>query len=217
MATTEGTTESVPDRLPRGRHKLSREEVESSQQERMRRAMSESVGAVGYNKTTVAEVLRRAGVSRETFYAQYKDKHDCFLVAFDSAVNVVLDELTDSAARARSDGETTDEVLSLLLRSFLEFVASEPDISRMYYVEVYAAGQDAIELRAASQARAVDAMLGAIEVPDEKRFVVQATMASIGAIIQQFVSLGQTEQVVHLHDPLLDFMLAAMRGADITF
>ena len=49
------------------------------------RAMAEAVGEIGYVKTTVAEVLRRAGVSRETFYATYKDKHDCFMAAFDRA------------------------------------------------------------------------------------------------------------------------------------
>jgi AcrR family transcriptional regulator len=60
--------------LPRGRHSLSREEVEGSQRERVQRAMAEAMAEKGYALTSVADILRRARVSRETFYELYTSR-----------------------------------------------------------------------------------------------------------------------------------------------
>src|SRR2546422_8181420 len=80
----------VVEKVPRGRHGLSREDVERSQRERMLRAMAEAVSELGYANTPVAEVLRRAGVSRETFYEQFANKEDCFLAAYDAGETTLL-------------------------------------------------------------------------------------------------------------------------------
>src|SRR3954470_22993998 len=77
--------------LPRGRHRLTREEVQTSQRERMLLSMAEAASVKGYAKTTVADVIKRARVSRETFYEHFSDKEDCFLAAYDEAVNHVLE------------------------------------------------------------------------------------------------------------------------------
>ncbi len=202
------------ERLPRGRHNLTREEVASVQRERIMRSMSEAVGELGYVKTTVAVVLKRAGVSRETFYAQFKDKHDCFMAAFERATAEMVDRLTAAVEAVEAAGGTRRERISMMIRAFLELVAEEPGISRTYYVEVYAAGQDAIEHRVEMQLRTVELMLGVVGVRPEHRFTLQATMAGIGAVITQVVSMGQAEHAVHLHDGLLEYALATLRGLD---
>src|SRR5688500_10815012 len=84
------------EQLPRGRHGLSREEVAESQRERMLRAMAEAVSERGYAKTPVAEVLRRAGVSRETFYQHFANKDACFLDAFDYAAGILMTEMGEA-------------------------------------------------------------------------------------------------------------------------
>ena len=77
--------------LPRGRHSLSREEVAGSQRERLQRAMAEVMAEKGYALTSVADVLRRARVSRETFYELYSSKEDCFMSVFDAAYAAIGD------------------------------------------------------------------------------------------------------------------------------
>lgn len=201
-----------PERLPRGRHKLSREEVESSQRERMMRAMSEAVGELGYVKTTVAEVLKRAGVSRETFYAQFSDKHDCFIAAFDRAAEEMVTRLRAAILEVEQSGGDQEQRISKMLMNFLELVAEEPEIARTFYVEVYAAGQEAIEHRVAIQMQMVDLMLGLIDLDESDRFTLQATMAGVGAVVTQVVSMGQAENVVQLQPQLLTYVLAALRG-----
>jgi AcrR family transcriptional regulator len=214
----EGTADaaaSLPDRLPRGRHKLTREQVEYSQRERIMRAMAEAVGELGYVKTTVAEVLKRAGVSRETFYAQFDDKHDCFIAAFDRAAEEMTSRMQVAFDEVLASGGTREERVSMMLTSFLGLLVEEPGIARTFYIEVYAAGQEAIEHRVAIQANIVDMMLGLLAIaPDTERFTLQATMAAIGAIVTQVVSLGQTEHVAHLQPQLLEFVLTMLRGLD---
>lgn len=202
------------EKLPRGRHKLSREEVEASQRERMMRAMAEAVGEIGYAKTTVAEVLRRAGVSRETFYVQFADKHACFLAAFDRAAKEMVDRMTSAVEQVNAAGGSEQERISMMLASYLGLVAEEPGIARTYYVEVYAAGQQAIEHRVEIQMQLVDLMLSMINVKPADRFTLQATMAGIGAVVTQVVSLGQAENVMHLQPQLLKYVLTTLRGID---
>src|SRR3954466_6897726 len=83
-------------RLPRGRHGLTREEVVGSRRGRVFRAMAETMARKGYAATSVSEVLRAAAVSRETFYEQFSSKEDCFVAAFEAAVQGVLGKVRDA-------------------------------------------------------------------------------------------------------------------------
>ena len=60
--------------LPKGRHSLTRAQVEQAQRIRLAVAMADAMAERGYVGTPVAAVLERAGVSRETFYRLYDDK-----------------------------------------------------------------------------------------------------------------------------------------------
>lgn len=90
MSTKTTDSHSVPvegpkanrSRLPLGRHGLSRAEVEADQRFRIAMAMSVAMSEKGYGATTVADILAGAGVSRESFYALFDSKSDCFLKAF---------------------------------------------------------------------------------------------------------------------------------------
>src|SRR6266498_996015 len=59
------------DRLPSGRHGLTRETIVASQRGRLLDAMAAAVAEKGYAETTVSDVVDRAGVSRRTFYEQF--------------------------------------------------------------------------------------------------------------------------------------------------
>src|SRR5438874_4109885 len=69
--------------LPRGHHRLSRDEVGAAQRTRLLLAVVEVVAERGYAGATVGDVLRRARISRQTFYENFSNKEDCFLAAFD--------------------------------------------------------------------------------------------------------------------------------------
>jgi AcrR family transcriptional regulator len=135
------------DRLPSGRHRLTRETVVASQRGRLIDAMASSVAEKGYEQTTVADVVERAGVSRRTFYEQFPDKESCFLAAYDIGAELLfgrfrtdLEELGDAGWRERAR-TAIDTLLAVL--------AAEPDFAWAMMIEVLGAGRKALARHAA--------------------------------------------------------------------
>jgi AcrR family transcriptional regulator len=89
-------------RLPRGRHGLDPQQVVASQRARIFSAMTSVTAAKGYATTTVADVLAVAGVSRETFYGQFRSKLDCFEQAFDDANTLLFALMSQETDRRAS-------------------------------------------------------------------------------------------------------------------
>ncbi len=73
-------------RLPHGPHRLQRDEVVLNQRARIHGALIEAVAHDGYEGTSVKQVIALAGVSRRSFYEQFANKEECFLVTFDLIV-----------------------------------------------------------------------------------------------------------------------------------
>src|SRR5687767_3363754 len=128
--------------LPRGRHKLSREVVESSQRERIVRAMIELVAEHGYAATTVPAVVAKARVSRNAFYEHFADKTDCFIAVANEVNRELLDGLYEFASE-----ETWLEALSNGMEFYLGYFEDRPAFSRTYFLELPAAGERALEQR----------------------------------------------------------------------
>src|SRR3954452_12986371 len=114
--------------LPRGRHRLSRDEVVRSQRERLQRALADVMAINGYANSSIADVLRAARVSRETFYEQFSSKEDCFMSAFEEAYERLV-----SAALAEPAGSAEPaERLDQLLGAYLAAIAAEPTHARVF-------------------------------------------------------------------------------------
>jgi len=198
--------------LPRGRHRLSRAVVVSSQRERLLLAMADAVAEQGYAKTTVADVLRRARVSRETFYEQFANKEDCFLAAYDAAAAIVAGELAGDGESLAGGG--LGETLDRLLGRYLTALASEPAIARTFLVEVYAAGPRALARRVEVQQRFVDFVAAIAGAEDERqRFACEAVVAAVSALVTQRVCAGQGAEIEDLRAPLAE--LAGSLMADV--
>ena len=198
--------------LPRGRHRLSRAVVVSSQRERLLLAMADAVAEQGYAKTTVADVLRRARVSRETFYEQFANKEDCFLAAYDAAAAIVAGEWAGEGEALAGGG--LGETLDRLLGRYLTALASEPAIARTFLVEVYAAGPRALARRVEVQQRFVDFVAAIAGAEDERqRFACEAVVAAVSALVTQRVCAGRGAEIEDLRAPLAE--LAGSLMADV--
>jgi len=181
----------------------------------MLRAMAEAVAELGYVKTPVAEVLRRAGVSRETFYEHFANKEECFLAAYDAGVAVILAEMTGGDDADGGDEADADLAARLdrVLERYLAVLAREPAVARTFLVEVYAAGPAALVRRVESQARfaqAVIAIVGA-KTPSQ-RFACEAFVAAASGLVTQRVCAGTLAAAKDLHEPLSRFMRSALEA-----
>jgi AcrR family transcriptional regulator len=61
-------------------------------------ALALEIEEKGYRSVTVADVVRRAGVSRSAFYENFSSKEDCFLAASETAVREAPPRRPSSAA-----------------------------------------------------------------------------------------------------------------------
>jgi AcrR family transcriptional regulator len=195
--------------LPRGRHGLSREQVTASQRGRLMLGMAEAVAEKGYAKATVADVLKRVHVSRETFYQHFADKEDCFLAAFEESARML-----EAGVRAAVEepGLTPRDRFERALTAYLELMAAEPAIAKVFLTEIYAAGPVAAARRFEVQGRWVQIfaeLLAADErwraLPDP-RFACRLVVGGIGALVTARISAGEHAALPALREPILQLI-----------
>lgn len=123
-------------KLPRGRHGLPRELVEQSQRERLLAAVIRVTAAKGYQATSVADVLNKAGVGRETFYQHFKNKENCFMAAND----VLIDDLEAHVTEAYAQPGDWPARTRLGLAAMLQWFADNARMARVMMLETGTVG-----------------------------------------------------------------------------
>jgi AcrR family transcriptional regulator len=201
--------------LPRGRHRLSREQVLASQRGRMLAAMAEAVAEKGYVGTAVADVIERAGVSRETFYVHFSGKEDCFLTAYDTGVEALLEVMGDAAAGSRAGPEKR---LDRVLKAYFDALAAEPAFAHTFLIEVYAVGPRALERRVELQRRFVETVAEIFGVESaahgsSERFACEALVAAISSLVTGRVGADRLDTLDDLRPPLVGLARRMVLGA----
>jgi AcrR family transcriptional regulator len=188
--------------LPRGRHRLTREEVFASQRGRMLEAMALAVGDKGYTGIAVADVVAGAGVSRETFYQHFADKEECFLAAYEMAVDIMRQAMADALAGRPSDPLAR---FDRALRAYLDLLSSEGAVARVFLVDVYAAGPRALERRREVQEDFVDVIAGIFAAKTAgDRFACEALVAAISSMVTVRVAAGEFDALPGLRLQLVE-------------
>ncbi len=188
-------------RLPRGRHRLAREDIEHAQRMRILVAMAEAMHDRGFVGTPVAEVLRRAGVSRETFYHLYSSKLDCFLSAFDFVADSLLDRLETSLSGPGTPLERFERALT----TYLDTLSEAPAYARLFLVEVHAAGPEAMRRRAALQRRLAQALAELFEAKTAADlFACQMIIAAVSSMVTGPLIDHDLDELARLGPPILE-------------
>lgn len=208
------TQRSTTMRPPPGRQRLSREFITQHQRARIIAALAEETVARGYRAVTVADIVRRAGIARNTFYENFSSKQDCFLATQDYAVQEALRRVVEAATKVESWQDRVDDGLA----AFLHYVASEPALARTCIVEALSAGP-------ASLARYEESLQSFIPLfrigrkvsprGDELPETLEETIiGGIFWVIYQRIIRGETEQIEHLLPQLVQFALTPYIGAE---
>ncbi len=128
--------------------------VAEIQRARMIAALVEVARERGAGAVTVADIVARSGVSRRTFYELFADRDDCFLAAFDMAVERAAQRVLPAYRAPGAWRERARAGLGVLL----EFLEDEPGMGALCVVDALGAGPRAIERRA----QVVNALIGAV-------------------------------------------------------
>jgi AcrR family transcriptional regulator len=202
--------ETIPwrgDPLPRGRHKLSPEEVRASQRERILRAMLELVADRGYAATSVPDVVTAARVSKSGFYSLFDGKVECFVALLDEMGAELLESLFDL-----SEAESPRQALERGMSIYLSFWQGRPLFARAYFVELPGAGAQAVEQRerqldrfaALFEALGVWARHEDPSLPPLPPSAPYLVVGGITELVAREVRAGRTESLSALRDELIE-------------
>lgn len=203
------------DRLPRGRHGLSPEFVAKNQRERLIAGLIQVLYEVGYQKTTVSLIGQRAAVSKSDFYRHFESKDDCFIVAYDVAIEQVRERVLVACQESEGDwsGRVRDAI-AVLLQTFAE----EPALASITLVEGLRAGRGVYDRYQA----ALESFVGYLregappspagtEVPEATD---EAVIGGIAALLGRRILAGDGGQIEQLFPEVLEFVLTAYLGGE---
>jgi AcrR family transcriptional regulator len=207
-------TQRTSTRPAPGRHPLSREFIAQHQRARIIAALAEETATQGYRAVTVADIVRRAGIARNTFYDNFSSKEDCFLATQDFAAEEALRRVVDAASEVESWPARVDAGLA----AFLHYVASEPALARTCIVEALSAGPAAV----ARYEESLQAFIPLFRIgrkvsphgQDLPQTLEEQIAGGIFWIIYQRIILGETEQIEQLLPELVEFALSPYIGAE---
>jgi AcrR family transcriptional regulator len=204
------------DRLPRGRHGLSPEFVARNQRERLISALILTLGEAGYQKTTVSMIGRRAAVSKSDFYKHFESKDDCFLAAYDHAVDRIHSTVVEACVP-----DLTAEWpvrVSAGVTALLTLLAGEPPLATIVLAEGLRAGRGIYDRYQAAVESFVPLLREGAPDPPGCAPVPPATdeavVGGIAALLSRRVVGGEAEDLTKLIPDVLEFALAPHLGTE---
>jgi AcrR family transcriptional regulator len=202
-----------PHQLPPGRHGLPRGFVESNQRQRILDAVADVTSLAGYSDMSVEDIIVTAGVSRRTFYDNFKDKEEAFLAAYDEIVAHLTKRIREAFERANTFPGRIRDCLAV----FLGFLASEPRFAELCIVEVFAAGPRALERRnAVMRAFAQLIRTAADELGEGARrppeLTAETIVGGVYEVVYSRVLGGESAAVIELRQDLAYSMMLPYLG-----
>lgn len=131
----------LPERLalPRGRSALPQSVVDESRRGRIMQATLNEVAEVGYSSATVATIIKRARVSRTSFYEAFADKEDAFAAAHWHASDLAVAEVwTPALARPGID---FDGRVRHALNAYINALEHARSFTICFFVEIRGGGE----------------------------------------------------------------------------
>jgi AcrR family transcriptional regulator len=189
--------------------------VAQNQRQRLIAGLIQALYEVGYQKTTVSLIGQKAAVSKSDFYKHFESKDDCFVAAYDAAVERVRERLLESC----DDRPERDwaEGVRLALAALLSLFSDQPALASIVLVEGLRAGRDVYD-RYQGACEAFVGYLhegsppgpGGAEVPEATG---EAIVGGIASLLGRRVLAGEAEQIDQLLPEVVEFALTPYLGA----
>lgn len=133
------TANPSADAVPEAGHRMAAEGYRS----RLLDGMACSVAQKGYADTTVADIVREAGVSKRTFYEHFATKSDCLIALYNAASGSALKVLKGAVDPSRDWATQVDHAL----QAYLGCLASNPQLLRTLFIEILQSGAEGLAAR----------------------------------------------------------------------
>jgi AcrR family transcriptional regulator len=193
---------------------LSRAEVIANQGARIFAGFAAALAYHGYEDTKVTDIVELSGVSRATFYERFESKELCFEAAYEDGV----ERLAATLKKETSEERDWPNRLSAGLRAGLDFLAADPPLAHLLFVEALAAARPARLEHERSLERLADVLRPPAEEGEETVSEETARMLAGGLAshISGRILADEAERLPELHDSLLRYLLAPSLAAPRT-
>jgi len=195
--------------------------VSASQRARLLDAITRAVAEKGYAAVTIGDVVQGAGVSRRTFYEHFEDKEQCFLAAYATGGEAVLEAIVAAIATQPDDWQAR---LRVGLETYTCVLAAEPELARTLVVDVLGAGPRAIELRQSVYGRFVELLRDVADLAAEQLgggprmpdLFLRALVGGIAELVQHHIVVRGAASLGELTGDLVGLATAVFEGAHRT-
>jgi AcrR family transcriptional regulator len=189
--------------------------VSSPKRQKILEGMLEVVGTSGYDTASVRMVLDYTGLYRQAFYDEFADKDACYLEAFDFGV-AQLEAIVIASAGSE---ESWQGRLRAGLSALLEALDVDPDLGRALFVEVHAAGPEALQRRSTAMKRVTDFIdsarhdsAGAGSPPP---IAAEGIVAGMHAVVHAKLAAGEEGGFRELLPDFMYFAVLPYFGSDV--
>lgn len=191
---------------------LSRAEVIANQRARIFDGFAAALAYHGYEDTKVTDIVELAGVSRATFYERFESKELCFDAAYADAVERLSAVVEEATLSERGWANR----LSVGLSAGLAFLAADPPLAHLLFVESLAAARPARREHERSLERLAEVLRPPAEDGGEGTISEDTARMLAGGLASHIsgrVLAGEAERLPELHDALLQYLLAPSLAA----
>lgn len=195
----------------RPRSGLSRAEVVANQRARIFKGFAAALAYHGYEDTKVTDIVELSGVSRATFYERFESKELCFDAAYEDGVERLAAAVEEAA---RGEGGWANQ-LSAGLSAGLAFLAADPALAHLLFVESLAAARPA----RLEHERSLERIAEVLRPPSDGREgalsaeTARMLAGGLASHLSGQILGGEAERLSELHGPLLQYLLAPSLAA----
>jgi len=178
-------------------------------------AALEAFAIKGYANTSVGVIVRRAGMSRRTFYEHFQELSDALLAAYDLAVTMLYSHV-ERAIRSRED---PIEKLSAGVEAYLTMFGQNAALSRVLYREIKAAGPKHAMRHQAFVARFVALLIEGVAEAYAKGIASRcadeltafALISSLEAVGTRYLDRGEEDRILEAAPAMIELVVRAFR------
>jgi len=118
-------------------------ETIASHRHRLLEGMAHAAAAKGYAETTIADIVREAGVSRRTFYEHFTTKADCLIALYEAASHNALNVLREAIDPLRDWQDQVETAMS----AYFGCLSQNPVLMRTLFIEILGLGPEGLAAR----------------------------------------------------------------------
>lgn len=166
---------------------------------RLLEGMAHSVALKGYADTTVADIVREAGVSKRTFYECFATKKDCLIALYVAASHGAFKVLKDAIDPARDWQTQVDHALN----AYLGCLAGNPALLRTLFIEILGLGPAGLQVRRQMNQELADFVVQVVHAghrhsPQDAALTAAMAMAVVGGINELVLQAIESDRTAEL-------------------